>query len=159
MLKTQVLGNIGGDAEIRNVNNDSSVISFSVAHSEKWKDAQGNQQERTTWVKCSKWVKAGQTTLAQYLKKGTKVYVEGVPSASAWKNPNDGEAYSSLDLRVLFLELAGGAQTNQATPAQAASLEQSRAKAQADYNAKVAPAAPAVPTMAPLADDDDDLPF
>jgi single-strand DNA-binding protein len=111
MLKTIVFGNIGNDAEIRSINATMSVISFSVAHSEKWTNPQGEQQERTTWVRCSLWRKPESVKIANYLRKGTKVLVEGQPSASAWIG-NDGTAQASLELRVTNIELGGSSAQN-----------------------------------------------
>jgi len=54
MIKLQVIGNLGKDAQVNNVNG-KTVINFNVAHTERYKDAQGNQKDRTTWVDCSYW--------------------------------------------------------------------------------------------------------
>ena len=51
MIKLQVIGNLGKDAVVNNVNG-KSVINFNVAHTERYKDAQGVQKDRTTWVDC-----------------------------------------------------------------------------------------------------------
>ena len=50
MIKLQVIGNLGKDCNVKEVNG-KNVINFSVAHSERYKDSQGNQKERTTFVK------------------------------------------------------------------------------------------------------------
>lgn len=103
MISLHIVGNIGQDAVVKEVGN-KKVIEFSVAHTEKYKDKEGNAMNRTTWVKCSKW---GDTTaVAPYLLKGGKVYVEGIPSSEHWLK--DGEAQSSLKLMVNKIELLGG---------------------------------------------------
>ena len=105
MISLHIVGNIGQDAIVKEVGN-KKVIEFSVAHSEKYKDKEGNAMTRTTWVKCSKW---GETTgVATYLTKGSKVYVEGVPTSEAWLK--DGAAQSSIKLLVNKIELLGGSQ-------------------------------------------------
>jgi len=104
MLKAQVIGHLGKDAVVNNVNG-KTVINFSVAHSEKWKDAQGNQQEKTTWVDCSWWT--DRTGIAQYLNKGTQVYAEGTPEVRTFPK-NDGSTGASLSLRVQSVQLLGG---------------------------------------------------
>lgn len=102
MLKMTVIGHIGKDAEVKYVGAATeSVISFSVAHTDKWKD-NGVPKERTTWVSCSWWVES--TTVAQYMKKGTQVYIEGIPEAKAYKN-KQGESQPYLNLRVFSLQL------------------------------------------------------
>jgi len=104
MIKTEVIGFLGKDSQINNVSG-KSVINFNVAHTEKYKDANGGQKEKTIWVDCSLWVE--KTTIAQYLKKGTLVYVDGQPSVRAYTNQN-GQQGASLSLRVGTIQLLGG---------------------------------------------------
>lgn len=101
MIKLQIIGNLGRDA-LKNDVNGKAVINFTVAHSEKWKDAQGNQQERTIWVECAYW--SEKTGVLPYLTKGTTVYVEGTPEATAYTN-KEGEAKASLRCRVAQIQL------------------------------------------------------
>lgn len=108
MLKLILTGNLGKDAEIRNINSDNVVIEFSVAHTEKTKDQTGNYVDKTTWIKCSKWAKPDKTAVAQYLKKGTKVCVIGVPSIAQWLN-QQGETKVQFEMRVDEVELLGSA--------------------------------------------------
>jgi len=106
MLKTTVIGNIGVDAVVRFANG-KNVISFPIAHNEKFTDAQGVKHEKTTWVDCIIW-RDKETSLAQYLKKGQLVYVEGTPSAEAYLQKETAEVRSSFKLSVRKLELLGG---------------------------------------------------
>ncbi len=120
MLKTFLTGNIGRDAELRTLDSGTTAISFNVAVTEKYKDRSGQQVENTTWVNCTKWVQpGGSTKIADYLKKGTKVLVEGKPSARAY-TANTGEAKASLELRVDNIELLGGSQQGNSQPARTA---------------------------------------
>lgn len=73
MLKVTIIGNIGSDAVIKDFNG-KKFISFNVAHSERYKDAQGGTVEKTIWVSV---LKPGDGNIVQYLKKGTGVYVSG----------------------------------------------------------------------------------
>lgn len=104
MIKMQVIGNLGKDCVVNTVNG-KNVINFTVAHTEKYKDSQGNQQEKTTWVDCAYWV--DRTGLAQYLTKGKQVFVEGQPEARSFQR-NDGTPGASLSLRVREVQLLGG---------------------------------------------------
>lgn len=104
MIKLQVIGNLGKDC-ITNTVNNKSVMNFNVAHTEKYKDSQGNQQEKTIWVECAYW--SDRTGIAPYLKKGTQVYVEGTPEVRTYAK-NDGSTGASLSLRVLSVQLLGG---------------------------------------------------
>ena len=104
MIKLQVIGNLGKDCIVKEVNG-KSVINFSVAHSERFKDSQGNQKERTTWVECAYWT--DKTAVAQYLVKGKTVYAEGSPEADPYTN-KEGQAAATLRMRVQNVQLLGG---------------------------------------------------
>ena len=104
MIKLQVIGNLGKDCIVKEVNG-KTVINFSVAHSERFKDSQGNQKERTTWVECAYWT--DKTAVAPYLTKGKTVYAEGTPEADAYTN-KEGQAAATLRMRVQNLQLLGG---------------------------------------------------
>jgi single-strand DNA-binding protein len=99
-----VIGNLGKDCIVKEVNG-KTVINFSVAHSERYKDAQGNQKERTTWVECAYWT--DRTAVAQYLTKGKTVYAEGSPEADAYTN-KEGQVAATLRMRVQNIQLLGG---------------------------------------------------
>ena len=105
MIKLQVIGHLGKDCTT-NVVNGKNVINFSVAHSERYKDATGTQKGKTTWVECAYWTE--RTAIAPYLKKGQLVYVEGNPEARAYQKA-DGTAASSLSMRISSVQLLGGA--------------------------------------------------
>jgi single-strand DNA-binding protein len=104
MIKMQVIGNLGKDCVVNTVNG-KNVINFTVAHTEKYRDSQGNQQEKTTWVDCAYWT--DRTAVSQYLVKGKQVYVEGQPEARSFQR-NDGTPGASLSLRVRDIQLLGG---------------------------------------------------
>ncbi len=104
MLKMQVIGNLGKDCVVNNVNG-KSVINFTVAHTEKYRDSQGNNQEKTTWVECAWWT--DRTAISQYLTKGKQVYAEGTPEVRSFTR-NDGSTGASLSLRVREVQLLGG---------------------------------------------------
>ena len=104
MIKMQVIGNLGKDCVVNTVNG-KNVINFTVAHTEKYKDSQGNMQEKTTWVDCAYWT--DRTALAQYLTKGKQVYAEGQPESRSFQR-NDGTPGASLSLRVREVQLLGG---------------------------------------------------
>lgn len=103
MIKLQAIGNLGKDC-VTNTVNGKNVINFNVAHTEKFKDAQGNQKDKTIWVECAYWT--DRTGIAPYLRKGTQVYVEGTPDIRTYSK-NDGTTGVSLTLRVLNIQLLG----------------------------------------------------
>jgi single-strand DNA-binding protein len=104
MIKLQIIGHLGNDCTQNEVNG-RTVINFNVAHSEKYKDAQGNLVEKTTWVKCAYWT--DRTAVAQYLTKGKLVYAEGTPEAEGFLNKENQNA-ASLKMNVFRIELLGG---------------------------------------------------
>ena len=134
MIKLQVIGNLGKDCVVNTVNG-KNVINFTVAHTEKYRDSQGNNQEKTTWVDCAYWT--DKTGVSPYLTKGKQVYVEGTPEARSFQR-NDGTPGSSLSLRVREIQLLGG---------------------RGDSNAIASAPATSVPTASDIAEPVDDLPF
>ncbi len=119
MIKIQVIGHLGKDC-ITNAVNGKNVMNFSVAHTEKYKDATGALKEKTTWVECAYW--SDRTSLAPYLKKGTQVFAEGIPEVRTYAK-NDGTQGASLTMRVLNVQLLGSGQRNEnASPASSGSF-------------------------------------
>lgn len=150
MIKLQVIGNLGKDCIVKDVNG-KTVINFSVAHSERYKDAQGNQKERTTWVECAYWT--DKTAVAQYLTKGKTVYAEGSPEADAYTN-KEGQVAATLRMRVQNIQLLGGNAPgdNQQGSGQGAAYNTGNASHNTNTAAPVAYTKPVVPET-------DDLPF
>lgn len=110
MNQTIISGNIGQDATIKDFEGQSA-INFSVAVSEKWKNKQGEKQERTTWIACVMWKPSEKTSIAQYLKKGTKVLLTGESGAEAY-NDKEGKAIAKLTLKVSNVEFIGSSQVD-----------------------------------------------
>jgi single-strand DNA-binding protein len=101
MIKMQVIGHLGQDATVNNVNG-KNVINFSVAHSEKYKNKDGLEVNKSIWVSAAYWT--DRTAIAPYLKKGTQVYLEGVPEAKTYTNKNN-EILPQLNVRIVSLTL------------------------------------------------------
>lgn len=99
MLELTIIGNLGKDAELRDING-RPAMTFSVAHSEKGSDG----QERTTWVSCIRNIKDGNNTLLKYLKKGTRVYVRGKVYTKIYNDT------ATLNCNVTYIELLGSSQ-------------------------------------------------
>jgi single-strand DNA-binding protein len=74
--KATLIGYTGKDAEVRYTNNGKAVATFGLATSESWKDQSGTMQERTTWHNIVAWERVAEI-FGQYVKKGTKLYIEG----------------------------------------------------------------------------------
>lgn len=110
MIKSIVIGNLGADAIIREWNG-KKAISFSVAHNEKYKDSQGVQHEKTTWVNCTLW-RNSDTNLVKYLRKGQLVYLEGSPDVKVYQN-KAGQFVPDFSLNITNLQLLGGKASNE----------------------------------------------
>ena len=119
MQKTTLIGNIGSNPELRDANG-TPVCSFSVATTERWKDGQGNKQEKTEWHKIVAWKKLA-NICAEYLKKGSKVYVEGKNQTRKWTDRNNVEHYIT-EIHAKEIEMLGnsdggnGCSGNEAPP-------------------------------------------
>jgi single-strand DNA-binding protein len=115
MIRTDVIGHIGKDATVNNVNG-KSVINFSVAHSHSYKDHNGEKKTNTVWVECAYWVE--RLTISKYLLKGTLVHISGTPEIRMYTN-KEGRIASSLKVNIKEISLLGnGAKPNneQANP-------------------------------------------
>ena len=151
MIKLQIVGNLGADCIQKEVNG-KTVINFNVAHTEKFKDAQGNLKERTTWVNCAYWT--DRTAVAQYLKKGKQVYVEGTPEAEAYTNKENQPA-ATLRMRVRDLQLLGGnIDGSQGSSGSYASAPASSSSSGSNYSSNSNK-----PVPADMEEPADDLPF
>lgn len=74
--KAIIVGNLGGDPELRFTKSGTAACNFSVATSDDWVDKEGNKQERTEWHRIVAWGKTAELC-GEYLKKGRQVYLEG----------------------------------------------------------------------------------
>lgn len=94
--KVIIVGNLGRDPEIRSMQSGSKIATLSVATSESWKDKQtGERKERTEWHRVSI-MNANLAEIAErYLKKGSKVYVEGQLKTRKWTDQSGQEKYST----------------------------------------------------------------
>jgi single-strand DNA-binding protein len=148
MIKLQIVGNLGKDCIVKEVNG-RNVINFSVVHSERYKDAQGVQKERAIWVECAYWT--DRTAVAPYLTKGQMVYAEGTPEADGYLNKENQPA-ATLRMRVQSVQLLGGSRSENA--GQNSTQATSGSSSGSSYSAPTPTAAPVA--SAPVADD---LPF
>lgn len=102
-----IIGNLGGDPELRYTANGTPVANFNVAVNRRWAKEDGSQAEETTWFRVSAWNKLAEVC-NQYLRKGRQVMVVGRVSASAYKAA-DGQPRASLDVTANSVKFLGGA--------------------------------------------------
>src|SRR5436853_2875799 len=93
--KVILVGNLGDDPEVRSLNNGGEVVNLRVATSENWKDKDGNRQERTEWHRVVIFNENLGRVAKSYLKKGSKVYLEGQIQTRKWTDQSGADRYST----------------------------------------------------------------
>jgi single-strand DNA-binding protein len=90
-----LVGNLGDDPESRSLNNGGEVVNLRVATSENWKDKDGNRQERTEWHRVVIFNENLGRVAKSYLRKGSKVYLEGQIQTRKWTDQSGADRYST----------------------------------------------------------------
>lgn len=143
--KVIIVGNMGSDPELKHFTNGSSITTIRVATSESWKDKNtGEKQERTEWHRIVFHAKLAEIA-AQYLRKGSKVYVEGSIKTQKWKDKNTGEDRYMTEIVAQNLQMLDS-KTDGATNSEKPVTNQ--------YQATATTSSPK-----PSDNDDDELPF
>ena len=93
--KVILVGNLGDDPESRSLNNGGEVVNLRVATSESWKDRDGNRQERTEWHRVVIFNENLGKVAKSYLRKGSKVYLEGQLQTRKWQDQSGQDKYST----------------------------------------------------------------
>jgi single-strand DNA-binding protein len=93
--KVILVGNLGADPEARSLNNGGEVVNLRVATSEQWKDRDGNRQERTEWHQVVIFNENLGKVAKSYLRKGSKVYLEGQLQTRKWTDQSGNDKYTT----------------------------------------------------------------
>jgi single-strand DNA-binding protein len=93
--KVILVGNLGDDPEVRSLNNGGEVVNMRVATSEQWKDRDGNRQERTEWHRVVIFNENLGRVAKSYLRKGSKVYLEGQIQTRKWTDQSGQDKYTT----------------------------------------------------------------
>ncbi len=93
--KVIILGRLGKDPEVRNFQNGGKVVNFSVATSERWKDRDGNQQEKTEWHNVAIFNEHLAGIAEKFLRKGAQVYLEGQLQTRKWQDQSGNDRYTT----------------------------------------------------------------
>jgi single-strand DNA-binding protein len=93
--KVILVGNLGADPEARSLNNGGEVVNMRVATSEQWKDRDGNRQERTEWHNVVIFNENLGRVAKSYLRKGSKVYLEGQIQTRKWTDQSGNDRYTT----------------------------------------------------------------
>jgi len=134
--KAILIGNLGKDPELRYTPGGQAVASFSLATSEKWRDKDGNMQDKTEWHNIVVWGRSAENA-KEYLAKGRSVYIEGRIQTRSWDDKDGNKRYTTeiIAQRLQFLGGRGDQGSPQGAPP------------------------PEAPQPADLSGEDDDLPF
>jgi len=131
--KVILVGSVGKDPESKVMPNGNAVVNFSLATSESWKDKSGQQQESVEWHRCVCFGKLAEI-IAQYVKKGSKLYLEGSLKTRSWEK--DGVKQYATEIVISEMQMLDGKPAESSQPSQGRAVQ-----------------------SAPIADFDDDLPF
>jgi len=93
--KVILVGNLGADPEARSLNNGGEVVNMRIATSEQWKDRDGNRQERTEWHNVVIFNENLGRVAKSYLRKGSKVYLEGQLQTRKWQDQSGNDKYTT----------------------------------------------------------------
>lgn len=101
--KAQIIGHLGADPEVRQTQNDTPVTTLSVATSERWKDENGEIQQKTQWHRVVAWGRTAEIA-GEYLKKGSLAMFEGPIEYRKWED-KEGNEQVSAEIKALNLRL------------------------------------------------------
>jgi single-strand DNA-binding protein len=147
--KVMLIGRLGQDPEVRYTQSNTAVATLSLATSERYKDGNGEQQEKTEWHRVVAWARLAEIC-QQYLHKGSLIYVEGPLQTRSWED-NQGQKRYTTEIKALqmtMLDSRNSIQQNQAPP----ELEQNKPKSNSQMSSATSIDS-SFDTM------DDDLPF
>ena len=143
--KVILIGNLGGDPELRHTASNVPVVNFTVATNENWVNKDGVREERTEWHRVVAWRRLAEIC-HEYLRKGTQVYIEGKLQTRSWEDQSGQKRYMTeivADEMVILTSRGEG-------PVGEGSSYASRSQSGGD---------PGYQDFQPPTEDDDDLPF
>ena len=128
MNKVMLIGHLGGDPDVKSVG-ETQLAKFSVATTKKWKD-NGEQKEKTEWHNISAWGKLAELC-GKYLKKGSKVFIEGELNYNKVEKDGDTKYYTTIKMDTLeFLDSKG--KSEETSSSSASSSEKKKAPVNAE---------------------------
>jgi len=152
--KVIIVGNVGGDPETRYMPSGSAVTNLTIATNESWKDKQtGEQKERTEWHRVAMFNRLAEIA-AEYLRKGSQVYIEGKLRTRKWQDKSGNDRYTTEiiadEMQMLGGRSGGGGGGNFGGGSQGGGQDSSQGGGQGGGNAPPQPGPD---------DFDDDIPF
>jgi single-strand DNA-binding protein len=153
--KVILLGNVGKDPEIRSTPSGTIVATFGLATSDRFQDAQGAWQDRTEWHNLVAFKRTAEI-IRDYVKKGSKLYIEGSLRTSNWDDKQSGQKRYKTEIIVSDLSLLSGREEGAGGYSKAASS----ASSAASFDQRTPPAGGAPDDYGQSAEiSDDDIPF
>ena len=155
--KVMLIGHLGNDPELKTTASGQSVVNFTIATNENFKDSSGNLQERTEWHRLVAWGKLAEIC-NQYLKKGRQVYVEGRLQTRSWDDTKSGEKRYTTEIVCSDMQMLGSQGHNEGSPQH--DDRQQGSTAPRTYQQDSPASSPSTQPSVPMLDNDkDDLPF
>lgn len=120
--RVMLIGNLGDDPEVRSLNNGGEVVNLRIATSESWKDKDGQRQERTEWHRVVIFNEGLGKVAKSYLRKGSKVYLEGQLQTRRWQDQSGADKFSTeiclqkFRGELVLLDARGGGTADQGQP-------------------------------------------
>ena len=150
--KVLLIGNVGGDPEIRTLANGAKVANFSLATTESYTDRSGQKQSQTEWHRIEIWEGLA-NVVEQYVKKGDPIYIEGKIKNEKWTDQN-GQEKTGVRIRANSMQMLGSRNSAGAPPASTSTNTYGNTPTQTPVSKATEPA----PQMN-TGSDEDDLPF
>ncbi len=147
--KVILIGNLGGDPELRHTASNIPVVNFTVATNENWVNKEGAREERTEWHRVVAWRRLAEIC-HEYLRKGTQVYIEGKLQTRSWEDQSGQKRYMTevvADEMVILGSRGGGGGGAAETGSYQGGQQPGDGSSDQDYQPPA------------QAEDDDDLPF
>jgi len=109
--KAILVGRLGADPEVAYTANGDAVCNLSLAVNESWKDKDGNKQEKTEWIRVVAFKRLAEI-MAQYLQKGSQVYIEGRIQTRSWDDKDGNKKYMT-EIVANQIQMLGGREKNE----------------------------------------------
>ena len=151
--KVILIGNLGKDPELKYTPSGTPVAKFSLATNERFKDKDGQWQDRTEWHNITAWARTAEIA-GEYLKKGGKVYIEGSLRTHSWDDKTTGQKKYMTEIIVNDLVLLGG--RGESVPDDSGNRSRSAGAGGNNFDQRAPEAEPATATT-PISDED--IPF
>jgi len=154
--KVILIGNLGKDPEVKFTPQGTPVAKFTLATNERFKDKDGNWQDRTEWHNVTAWARTAEI-VGEYLKKGSKCYVEGSLRTHSWDDKTSGQKKYMTEIVVNDLVLLGGRGEGAGADYAGSSRGASSSSGGNNFDQRTPEPEPAGASAGPITDDD--IPF